>query len=211
MSDDQRPVIIKPTVDASGVRPGTEEVKRTVADMANAVGAEGRKAGEGFQGVGEGAKKGADRAERETGRMVAALQRLKAEADAGGKRNADYFESIAKQRGANLETLRPYLEAARAAEAAQKAATGSLGAMGVSAAQTAAALRQVPAQFTDIVTSLASGQAPLTVFLQQGGQLKDVFGGAGAAARALGGYVVSLVSPFTLVAGAVATDRKSVV
>lgn len=205
MSDDQRPVIIKPTVDASGVRPGTEEVKRTVADMAQAVGAEGRKAGEGFQGVGEGAKKGADRAERETGRMVAALQRLKAEADAGGKRNADYFESIAKQRGANLETLRPYLEAARAAEQAQKAATGSLGAMGVSAAQTAAALRQVPAQFTDIVTSLASGQAPLTVFLQQGGQLKDVFGGAGAAARALGGYVVSLVSPFTLVAGAVAT------
>ncbi|RYG13188.1 MAG: hypothetical protein EON92_06255, partial [Burkholderiales bacterium] len=72
----------------------------------------------------------------------------------------------------------------------------------VSAAQTAAALRGVPAQFTDIVTSLQGGQKPLTVLLQQGGQLKDMFGGAGAAARALGGYVMGMVNPFTLAAGA---------
>jgi phage-related minor tail protein len=71
-----------------------------------------------------------------------------------------------------------------------------------SAAQTRAALRQVPAQLTDIVVSLQSGQAPLTVFLQQGGQLRDMFGSAGAAAKALGGYVVSLINPFTVAAGA---------
>ncbi len=76
--------------------------------------------------------------------------------------------------------------------------------MGVSAKQTAAALRGVPAQFTDIITSLQGGQAPLTVLLQQGGQLKDMFGGAGNAARALGGYVLGLVSPFTVAAAAVA-------
>lgn len=74
--------------------------------------------------------------------------------------------------------------------------------IGVSAKQTAAALRGVPAQFTDIITSLQGGQAPLTVFLQQGGQLKDMFGGAGAAAKALGGYVVGLVNPFTVAAAA---------
>lgn len=68
----------------------------------------------------------------------------------------------------------------------------------ISAKQTAAALRGVPAQFTDIVTSLQGGQAPLTVFLQQGGQLKDMFGGAGNAAKALGGYVMGLVNPFTV-------------
>ena len=75
----------------------------------------------------------------------------------------------------------------------------------VSAAQTAAAMRTLPAQFTDIATSLAGGQSPLTVLLQQGGQIKDSFGGVGAAARALGGYVAGLVNPVTVAAAAVGT------
>jgi len=66
----------------------------------------------------------------------------------------------------------------------------------------AAALRNVPAQFTDIAVSLQAGQSPLTVFLQQGGQLKDMFGGIGPAAKALGGYVLGLVNPFTVAAAA---------
>lgn len=78
----------------------------------------------------------------------------------------------------------------------------SLGKVEMSARATAAALRGVPAQFTDIVTALQGGQAPLTVLMQQGGQLKDMFGGAGNAAKALGGYVVGLVSPFTVTAAA---------
>jgi lambda family phage tail tape measure protein len=77
-------------------------------------------------------------------------------------------------------------------------------AAGISAKQTAAALRGVPAQFTDIAVSLQGGQSPLTVLLQQGGQLKDMFGGIGPAARALGGYVLGLVNPFTLAAAAAA-------
>lgn len=81
----------------------------------------------------------------------------------------------------------------------------SLTRTGNTAKQTAAALRGVPAQFTDIATSLAGGQNPLTVFLQQGGQLKDMFGGAGPAAKALGGYVIGLVNPFTVAAAAVGT------
>jgi phage-related minor tail protein len=76
--------------------------------------------------------------------------------------------------------------------------------LGMSAKATSAALRNVPAQFTDIVVSLQGGQAPLTVLLQQGGQLKDMFGGIGPAARALGGYVAGLVNPFTVAASAAA-------
>lgn len=68
----------------------------------------------------------------------------------------------------------------------------------------AAALRTVPAQFTDIITSLQGGQAPLTVLLQQGGQLKDQFGGIGPAAKALGGYISGLINPATLAAGSIA-------
>ncbi|AFU47353.1 phage tail tape measure protein [Acidovorax sp. KKS102] len=89
-------------------------------------------------------------------------------------------------------------QAAKAGGIAQAA----LGQTTISARQTAAALRGVPAQFTDIVTSIQGGQAPLTVFLQQGGQLKDMFGGAIPAAKALTGYVFGLVNPLTLAAAA---------
>ncbi|NNA50613.1 phage tail tape measure protein [Pseudomonas lactis] len=75
---------------------------------------------------------------------------------------------------------------------------------GQTAKQYAANLRGVPAQFTDIAVSLQAGQNPLTVFLQQGGQLKDMFGGVVPAAKALGGYVLGLVNPFTVAAAAAA-------
>lgn len=75
---------------------------------------------------------------------------------------------------------------------------------GNTAKQNAAALRGVPAQFTDIAVSLQAGQAPLTVLLQQGGQLKDMFGGIVPAAKALGGYVAGLINPFTLAAAGAA-------
>ncbi|WAM46447.1 phage tail length tape measure family protein [Edwardsiella piscicida] len=35
----------------------------------------------------------------------------------------------------------------------------------------------LPAQMTDVVTQLAGGQNPLLILLQQGGQIKDSFGG----------------------------------
>lgn len=63
-------------------------------------------------------------------------------------------------------------------------------------------LRMLPAQFTDIAVSLQGGQAPLTVLLQQGGQIKDMFGGIGPAAQAMGGYILGLVNPFTVAAAA---------
>lgn len=74
----------------------------------------------------------------------------------------------------------------------------------ISAGQLKAATRGLPAQFTDIVTSLQAGQNPLQVLLQQGGQIKDQFGGAGLALRAMGGYVAALIGPFTLAAAAAA-------
>ncbi|EES4172631.1 phage tail tape measure protein [Escherichia coli] len=57
----------------------------------------------------------------------------------------------------------------RQALAAQKA--------GISVGQYKAAMRTLPAQFTDIVTQLAGGQNPFLIMLQQGGQISDSFGG----------------------------------
>lgn len=69
-----------------------------------------------------------------------------------------------------------------------------------SAGQIKAAMRSLPAQFTDVATSLAGGANPLLVLLQQGGQVRDQFGSLGAALRGIG----SFITPATLGVGAVA-------
>ena len=104
----------------------------------------------------------------------------------------------------DAETFGEYQTKIDQARTALGGADTALNKTGMSAKATAAALRGVPAQFTDIVVSLQGGQAPLTVLLQQGGQLKDMFGGVGPAVKALGGYVLGLVNPFTVAAAALA-------
>lgn len=74
---------------------------------------------------------------------------------------------------------------------------------GMSAKQTAFAMRMIPAQMTDIVVGLSTGQSPFMVLMQQGGQLKDMFGGIGPAIKGVGSYVMGLINPFTLAAAAV--------
>ncbi|WP_368913655.1 phage tail tape measure protein [Providencia sp. 1701011] len=54
------------------------------------------------------------------------------------------------------------------------------------------AMRQLPMQMTDIVTSLASGMPPWLVAVQQGGQIKDSFGGFGNSLKA----ITSLITPW---------------
>ncbi|KFJ09597.1 prophage tail length tape measure family protein [Delftia acidovorans] len=125
------------------------------------------------------------------------LESLRSQTQALGKTKAELLELQAAQLGVASQAA-PYIAKLRETEA-------GMGRVGNTAAQTAQAMRMVPAQFTDIVVSLQAGQAPLTVLLQQGGQLKDMFGGAGAAARGMAGYVVGLVNPFTVAAAAAAT------
>ncbi|QYM99504.1 phage tail tape measure protein [Pseudomonas protegens] len=108
-----------------------------------------------------------------------------------------------KKLGLDQEVFTTYQTKIQQAREAVTRFDDSLTRTGNTAKQTAAALRGVPAQFTDIVVSLQGGQAPLTVLLQQGGQLKDMFGGIGPAIQAVGGYALGLVNPFTVAAAAV--------
>ncbi|EMM6704811.1 TPA: phage tail length tape measure family protein [Klebsiella pneumoniae] len=78
-----------------------------------------------------------------------------------------------------------------------------LGKTGQSATQTAYAMRMIPAQMTDIVVGLSTGQSPFMVLMQQGGQLKDMFGGIIPAIKGVSTYVMGLVNPFTVAAGSV--------
>ena len=184
--------------------PVFDKIKASSQSMAAGVEQAATKAAGAVGGIGDKAAPAAQKLDGITASMIRQVQRLNAELEAGGARNAAYFEKMATIKGADAAALAPYLAQLKQAEAAQRVATTGLDQMGMSAKQTAAALRQVPMQFTDIVVSLQGGQSAMQVFLQQGGQLKDMFGGAGNAARALGGYVLGLVNPFTIAAAAVA-------
>jgi lambda family phage tail tape measure protein len=164
-------------------------------------------AGQGLKAVGDGADGASKKVDAATRSMINSIQRTTAALDAGGRSSSKYFEILASQRGVSTESLKPYLTqldavAAKQALAGSALAKGTIqfNEYGLSAKQTTAALRQVPAQLTDIFVSLQGGQAPLTVLLQQGGQLRDIFGGIAPAARALGGALLRLINPFTIAA-----------
>lgn len=90
-------------------------------------------------------------------------------------------------------------EQAKIGEAINRIAPQARGAS-ISVAQMNNALRQTPAQLTDIVTQLAGGQSPFLIMIQQGGQLRDMFGGFGNMFRGLS----TLISPTGVAIGAVA-------
>lgn len=201
---DSNDVQLSAGMNATGIEKGVEQGKAAVRDLAAEAQKQGAAASKGLDGIGKSGTESAATLDRATRSIAGSIERASAAMRARDGSKASYLEELAKQRGADLTVLAPLLQELRDLEAARKGATSSLDGIGASARQTAAALRGVPAQFTDIVTSISSGQAPLTVFLQQGGQLKDMFGGVGNAARALGGYVAGLVNPYTIAAGAAA-------
>ncbi|EPP7093022.1 phage tail length tape measure family protein [Klebsiella michiganensis] len=73
---------------------------------------------------------------------------------------------------------------------------------GISIGQYKNAMRMLPAQFTDVATQLAGGQSPWLIMLQQGGQVKDSFGGLLPTFRALLGTVTPLALGITALTAA---------
>lgn len=150
-----------------------------------------------------------DRAKNRTASMSASAQQEYAKLDRAEKRRIDRLIDQANTLNLSKEQQLAYNAALKSSgtlldDITRKIRENSQAQAqnGMSAKQTAAALRGVPAQITDIFTSLQGGQKPLTVLLQQGGQLKDMFGGIRPAAAALGGAVMGLVNPFTIAAAA---------
>ena len=137
----------------------------------------------------------------------AALARSSAQAAAQGDRFIAGLREQAETAGMTARQILEYRAAQlgvgdRAAPLIARLAqvNKSLDGTGISARQTAAAMRMVPAQMTDIVTQLAGGQNPFLILIQQGGQLKDSFGGIGPMFRALAG----MITPFAVTVGAAA-------
>ncbi|WP_416046675.1 phage tail tape measure protein [Cupriavidus basilensis] len=177
--------------DVTGVHAGMQAAERSVKQFESATVAAGRSTAGSMRTVGEAAGEAAQTTDAATRRFLASLQR---ESSQVGKTRSEWLAYRAAQLGVSQQAeamLAPIRESEKV-----------IAKTGVSAAQTAAALRGVPAQFTDIVTSLAGGQNGMLVLTQQGGQLKDMFGGVVPAAKALGSYIAGLVTPLTLAAAA---------
>lgn len=103
-----------------------------------------------------------------------------------------------------LAVLRGQLSDVRKQAGQSLPATNVINQLGKTSGQTSQALAQLPMQFTDIFTSLQGGMPWFTVLVQQGGQIKDSFGGIGPALSGVSSALVGMVNPLTITAVAVA-------
>ncbi|WP_324726632.1 phage tail length tape measure family protein [Klebsiella sp. ZJOU C1] len=141
--------------------------------------------------------------------QVAALRRLEAQIDPVGEAFRRLNEQQRQLDTAKISGMLSPLaydrlnsKLAESRDALEKT-QAQLGKTSQSAAQTANAMRMIPAQMTDIIVGLSTGQSPFMVLMQQGGQLKDMFGGIGPAIKGVGTYVMGLVNPYSVAAASV--------
>ncbi|ULJ59739.1 phage tail tape measure protein [Wielerella bovis] len=191
---------IRISADVGGMKSGVEEAKASLQSLATTAQQTGDKGAAGLDKIGASASQTADkvaasdkRIERSAQSLENSIRREMVALKTGGRHTADYFAEFAKQKGIPEQRLSGVIGLLREAEKATNRATISQG-------QYNNAMRMMPAQITDVVTQLAGGQSPFLIAIQQGGQMRDMFGGFGNMFRG----VASLFSPFKLaMAGAI--------
>nr|DAG39714.1 MAG TPA: minor tail protein [Caudoviricetes sp.] len=127
------------------------------------------------------------------------LADLESQASALGKTKSELLEMKAAQLGVSAQAS-PFIAQLKAQEKQMKLT-------GISAGQYNQAMRMLPAQITDVVTSLASGMPVWLVAIQQGGQIKDSFGGVGNTFKAL----LSFLNPVNVGLAALAVSMGALV
>lgn len=127
------------------------------------------------------------------------LADLEWQASALGKTKSELLEMKAAQLGVSAQAA-PFIAQLKAQEKQMKLT-------GISAGQYKQAMAQLPAQITDVVTSLASGMPVWLVAIQQGGQIKDSFGGVGNTFKVL----LSFLNPVNVGLAALAVSMGAIV
>lgn len=116
--------------------------------------------------------------EKELNRVKYALQETNSELNKGASNALFRFEQNLKRSGKTLAEQKVLMDDYRKSLLSlEKSSAGR---------QTDYITRAVGPQITDIMVGLVTGQAPLTVMLQQGGQLRDQFALAGVEAGKMG-------------------------
>ena len=182
--------VIEITADISGLNNQLQRGAQSFQHFGNTAQASSRRISGSLNRTGDTATRTAQAQERATRSIERSLQREIALREAGERGSRQYYESLAQQRGADISRLTPMLNQLDAIRARTDNLTISQG-------QYNNALRMMPAQMTDIVTQLAGGQSPFMVAIQQGGQMRDSFGGFGNMFRG----IASAVSPMKLAVG----------
>ena len=137
------------------------------------------------------------KAKAEADRFIASLER---QAQAATLTREEYLKLQAAQLGVSSQAA-PIID--RIADASRKANTQLIAQSkafqrsGLSAGQYKNAISQLPAQITDIGTSLAGGIPIWLIAIQQGGQIKDAFGGIGNTFR----FALAALNPFNVAVG----------
>ena len=182
------------TAETGGVISGVEKAKQSIKSLGDVASSQGRRISDGLVHSGDGAEKSSTvvsaaskRTERSLASLENAIRRDIAVKIAGGKANREYYEELARQRGIDIARLNPLLSQLDRHNTQTNRATQSV-------KQFNNALRQTPAQITDIVTQLAGGQSPFLIMMQQGGQLRDMYGGFGGMLKGL----TTVISPMRL-------------
>lgn len=128
------------------------------------------------------------------------IQSLENEANAATLTRTELLQLKAAQLGVSDQAAPIIDRIGKAAEASavqlQKQSSAFVKS-GLSAGQYKQAIRQLPAQITDIGTSLAGGIPIWLIAIQQGGQIKDSFGGIANTAR----FALAAINPLTAVVG----------
>lgn len=107
--------------------------------------------------------------QRATSASKSFLDSLKEQAETTGMSKIELLEYKAAQMGVSQQAA-PLI-------AKLNQQSKAMGVAGLSAGRYRMAMQQLPMQITDVVTSLASGMPIWLVAIQQGGQIKDSFGG----------------------------------
>lgn len=187
-----------------GIKVDSTDATQASSDL-DKLAAAGSRAERAAEGLSKGADKASTSIKKQKDELAELLGEINPTVKALGR--LDELEAkLARHKGVGLDaaTFSEYQGKIQQSREALGRFDDSMNRTGNTAKQNAAALRMLPAQFSDIFVSLQGGQAPLTVFLQQGSQIKDSFGGIGAATKALGGYIGGLISPVTIAGAALA-------
>jgi len=130
-----------------------------------------------------------DRQQAELGKLLAAIDPVTRELEKLDSLQARL--NAARGRGIDPDVFTTYNARLQEQRDRLLGTSDAMAVAGISAGQYRQAMRQLPMQITDVVTSLASGMPLWMVAIQQGGQIKDSFGGVGATFQALGDQVKS--------------------
>jgi len=182
-----RNISVRLQVDGGRFKAELVEAGRTGQQAMEAIKTAAREAGTALEGTGDSARK-TEREQEKLGRSAERLRRQYAEGYQAAREQSRAGELLGKGLLTQAEYASVVEGIGRKFNAAGTQARGfgqAVEAQGQRARVTAQQLAQLQPQLNDIFTTLTTGMSPLTIALQQGPQITQIFGGIGATFRAI--------------------------